>query len=620
MDTYRSLLSLFLVLLALCGVPMDAEALPDQQPLMVTPGESQFKVGRSLSFLKDTGGDLDVAQVLAGNHGLEWQDSNKTVPNHGIVDDVYWYSLTIENPGQSPLSRYLEIGYPLLGYVDIYVMRDGEVAKRIHSGAYRPFDRREIVHRNFLVDLTLPPGTPTRVLMRVTSDGPLQVPLNLREPSEFIANDQNALVGEAVFAGLMMAMALYNLLIFFTVRDPSYFWYVFHVLGMTTIMLLLDGLAFQYLWPTHPVINNYAMVVGIGLAIMSASLFAYLFLNVHRHANWIRALVLGFAAAGGSLIVLSLLAPYATALKVAILVAIAAMPTMIFTGIYLWYRGEILARFYTVAWILLLSGNALLAIEKFGAIPYVPGVRHVPQIGAATEVMLLSFALAYRIRLERRQRFEAQTRQLAAERAARTTEENAKKELESRVQDRTRELEMANRKLREISAIDGLTQVRNRQTFDQLLVSEWNRAARHGTSISLLMLDMDNFKHINDTHGHPCGDAALKCLARICEEVVERSGDRVARYGGEEFAIVLPGTDTEGAHCVAEKIRHRLAETPQHWEGQHFTLTVSVGVATREPMPQTRPDELLRAADQALYAAKHQGRNRVVCEGLDSSA
>lgn len=620
METRLNLLTLVWLLIGLCAMPVNAAALPDQEPLVVTPGESQFKVGTSLNFLKDSEGALDLEQVLTGNHRLEWRRSQKAVPNHGLIDDVYWYSLIIKNPARTPLSRYLEIGYPLLGYVDIYVLRDGEIEKRINSGAYRPFNTREIVHRNLLVDLDLPPNEPVRVLMRITTDGPFQVPLNLREPSEFIANDQYALTIEAVFAGLMIAMALYNLLIFFTVRDPSYFWYVFHVLAMTTIVLLLDGLAFQHLWPGLPGLNEYAMAVAIGLAIMSASLFAYLFLNVHRHAIWIRTLLLGVAAVGGSVILLSLLLPYAIAIRIAMLVAVVAMPTMIFAGIYLWYRGEILARFYTMAWVLLLSGNALLAIEKFGVIPYIPGMSHVPQFGAATEVMLLSFALAYRIRLERRQRFEAQTRQLEAERAARATEENAKKELESRVQDRTRELEMANRKLQEISAIDGLTQVRNRQTFDQLLVSEWNRAARHGTTISLLMLDMDNFKHVNDTHGHPCGDAALKCLARICEEVVERAGDRVARYGGEEFAIVLPGTDTEGARCVAEKIRERLANTPQQWEGQRFTLTVSIGVATREPLPQTRPDDLLRGADQALYKAKHQGRNRVICETGDETA
>jgi diguanylate cyclase (GGDEF)-like protein len=186
-------------------------------------------------------------------------------------------------------------------------------------------------------------------------------------------------------------------------------------------------------------------------------------------------------------------------------------------------------------------------------------------------------------------------------------------ELEALVAVRTGQLETANRELERLAGIDGLTGVANRRIFDNRLKEEWTRAARLGTPLSLLMLDIDFFKAFNDLHGHLGGDECLRAVARAISAQALRPGDLVARYGGEEFAVILPGVLSEGAVAVAEKMRAAVSSLEIHDPGSAVAghVTISAGVASCTPRRDGTPTELIAAADAALYDAKHAGRNRV---------
>ena len=172
----------------------------------------------------------------------------------------------------------------------------------------------------------------------------------------------------------------------------------------------------------------------------------------------------------------------------------------------------------------------------------------------------------------------------------------------------------AQAELERLATRDGLTSVANRRCFDQTLNIEWRRATRESRTLSLLMIDVDYFKYYNDTYGHQGGDECLRRVAAAMSGVVMRSSDAVARYGGEEFVILLPATDPEGACLVAERIRaaveklampHAKSEVADH-------VTVSIGVASIIVTTEGLPTQLIGFADEALYRAKHEGRNRVV--------
>ncbi|MCE3264862.1 MAG: diguanylate cyclase response regulator [Pseudoduganella sp.] len=175
-------------------------------------------------------------------------------------------------------------------------------------------------------------------------------------------------------------------------------------------------------------------------------------------------------------------------------------------------------------------------------------------------------------------------------------------------------LAAANVELQKLAALDALTGIANRRRFDENLVLEWQRGQREKTPLSLLMVDVDFFKHYNDQYGHPAGDLALKKVAAVLTENLKRPADLVARYGGEEFAIILPETDGAGAMAVARAcLRH--VEQLQIENAQavpYGVLTVSIGVHTMVPGKQASWHELLDAADRALYSAKANGRNGVV--------
>lgn len=176
-----------------------------------------------------------------------------------------------------------------------------------------------------------------------------------------------------------------------------------------------------------------------------------------------------------------------------------------------------------------------------------------------------------------------------------------------------RRLAAANLELQKLSSLDGLTGVPNRRRFDELLRQEWHRGMRHCSSLSLIMLDIDYFKKFNDTYGHQRGDECLKMVASSLDQAISRETDLVARYGGEEFAVILPETGMKGAEAVAENMRSCVEELAITHEASeiHKYVTISLGVASTVPEREFNIENLIFAADKALYKAKEEGRNRV---------
>jgi diguanylate cyclase (GGDEF)-like protein len=175
------------------------------------------------------------------------------------------------------------------------------------------------------------------------------------------------------------------------------------------------------------------------------------------------------------------------------------------------------------------------------------------------------------------------------------------------------ELQQANQSLKLLANVDSLTKLSNRRDFDRYIEQEWERMQRIRAPLSLIMCDVDFFKHYNDKYLHPNGDKCLIKVAMAMRNTVRRGGDLVARYGGEEFAVILPNTDALGAVSVAEKIRSAVKDLQITHEASAISpyVTVSVGVSTIIPTHESEFQTLIDTADKALYQAKSQGRDRV---------
>jgi len=198
-------------------------------------------------------------------------------------------------------------------------------------------------------------------------------------------------------------------------------------------------------------------------------------------------------------------------------------------------------------------------------------------------------------------------------------QEKTQQELEIQVDERTfelqvtlRELEEKNRELEQLNTEDALTGAKNRRFFDKKLVMELRRSRREQTPLSIIMLDIDRFKAINDTYGHPTGDQVIKAVASIIKNRLKRPLDEVVRYGGEEFVVLLPNTENKGAYDIAEQIRQTIAQSGVVVDGTDIKFTISAGVYTDVANDINNPEIFTECADKALYYAKQHGRNQVI--------
>jgi diguanylate cyclase (GGDEF)-like protein len=252
---------------------------------------------------------------------------------------------------------------------------------------------------------------------------------------------------------------------------------------------------------------------------------------------------------------------------------------------------------------------------------------------AVTVLAALARTLVLHTRVARRT--EELERELALRRQVEAELQGVRDELERRVRERTQALEArnaeltqlrlaletANQRLKRLVAIDALTGVANRRHFDRALDRELRRVRRENLPLSLIFLDLDGFKRFNDTYGHARGDEVLREVAHTLDETFRRGGDLVARYGGEEFAVVLPGLDGRRAELYAERLRRRIWRLGIPYEASSVAdrVTISGGVSTVPAGAVASPDELLHAADKALYRAKCQGRNRIASGPLSAA-
>lgn len=578
----------------------------------------KYDLNDHVEYIIDSVGASEAKSILTER---EWLKHNKDTLAFGYSSDTYWFRFQVSNNSNNHASHLLEISYPVLDDIQIFVYDSHiNLIEQFHLGDKMPFEQRIIKHRNFIVPITIPANENQTWLVRVQTSSAMQVPMAIWDEREFFIQDQTRIIGMGLYYGIMLIMILYNFLVFFSVKENSYLFYVFYVASMAGFLASLQGLNFQYIWPMATRWNDSSIIILLSGVVIFGSLFTRSFLALHkghRQLYHLFGLVILLAIV---IITFVNLVPYYILIKTLILLACLGIFIITYSGILRWREGFRAARFFTISWSFMLLGGVILALNKFNIIPRNNFTENAVQFGSAIEVILLSFALADRLNQEKRERYEAQILALNHEREARKAQhrtleiqQKANETLEEKVRERTSELEQANKKLAELSTTDALTGVRNRRYFDQALEAEFNRAFRSGHSLSVLMLDIDFFKKVNDDYGHQAGDEALRSVSHVLQELVRRPTDIVARYGGEEFAIILPNTETEGAYAVAEKIREFVSKVQLKAADSVFSVTLSIGIMSNSISHENSGAEhWLKEADDALYCAKEQGRNRVV--------
>ena len=574
------------------------------EPVNLVDGTEVYPLGLHLSYFEDRDGRHTLEDVRSGDSCHTFVDSDAAVPNFSFTNSPYWFQLDVTNQSSTVQNWLLESQYPLLDHINVYLVYPDDRVVTYRGGDKLPFEKRAIKHRNMMFKVPLAVGESVRIYIKVRTESSMQLPLVLRSPDSLLSQDHEEQYILGIYYGILLAMLLYNLLIFASIRDITYLYYVGYLITWTLFQMSISGLSFEYLWPDNPAWGNKATPFFLACANLGGILFARSLLQTKVNLPKFDRLLKYVAAFCVVVALLALFASYTIAIKLGTVTSLIAAVLVVSTGTWSLKIGLRQARYFLLAWSALLLGIVLYAFKTLGFIPSTIITEYCLQIGATFEVILLSFALAHRMRLlkednERIQREATET-------------------LERRVLERTLELDEAltglsdaNNKLLELNHVDGLTGISNRGYFNEQFEVEWKRAARIRSPLGLLMLDIDHFKHFNDTYGHLGGDACLKMVANQIQAAVRRPADKCYRYGGEEFVVLLPHTDLAGSLFIAERICKAIADMEFVFEGKRIPVTISIGVCAVIPSMDVQPNTLINSADQALYRAKHEGRNRV---------
>lgn len=632
------------LLILLCLISTFARS---EQALMVSDQTDRINLLPYLEYLPDSAHTLSFEEIRQTADSA-WRQAprDRENLNFGYTDDVYWFRFQLQNTTNNNQETKIEVGYTVLDHVDVYIEHSQQETVLLELGDKRPFHDRPVDHRNFIIPLTLTADAAATIYLRVQSTSSMQVPIFLWRNESLLHNTQSEMLGLGIYFGTMGVMVLYNLFVFFSVRESNYLYYVLYVASISLFFSSLSGISFQYLWPNNTWWNDQSIVFFLSCVVLFAALFTIRFLRIEEtfprihHLGTLVVVVSAIITAG------TLLFDYRTMIAVVIAWAVIGITLAIGVGMYRWVSGDSSAKYYCISWFTFLIGGVVLALNKFDVIPRNFLTENATQFGSGMEVILLSFALADRLNIEKRRRFEAQLHALENERVARLAqaealqqEKNARKAqeqalrhereareaqaaaltvqrqatetLEHKVRERTHELEIANQRLEELTYTDGLTGIRNRRYLNRALEREFSRARREKVPVAALLIDIDHFKQFNDTHGHLVGDDCLREVAQTIGQCALRDNDVVARYGGEEFCVLLPNTDQTGALQVAEQVCEAIRAIEFDVAGQQVMVTASIGVSACIPERHHDVDKFITAADNALYKSKANGRNQV---------
>lgn len=539
-------------------------------------------------YLADPSGTLTLADVQHADADFRHRQNLSFGYTHGPV----WLRLKLRSHAAHARTWRVELDYPSLDEVRLYdVGADG--IRESRAGDTVPYSQRSVGNRTPVFDIPLQPGEQRTLYLRIASAGSMTLSGSLMSLSDFEQHSQRGYLVHAIYCGLLIALGLYNLLLFLALRERPFLNYVLFMGAFALGVLSLNGLGAQYLWPQATPWSNRMLPVSLTLTALFAAIFARSFLDTRQWLpRWDRVLVmLCFATALA--VLATLLLPVQRALQTMSLTGLSVTLMLLLTSfVCVGYRVPG-ARLFALAWMMLLAGAVLLALRNFAIIPSNFLTLYSMQIGSSLEMILLSFALAARFNELKRQREAAL--------------QNNERVLEQRVAERTQALEEANQRLSEQAMRDPLTGLANRTALQQHLTQALSRNQRRQELLAVMLIDLDGFKPINDQYGHGLGDRVLAEVAQRLN-LFKRESDLAARLGGDEFVMAC-----ENVHCaeavqqLAERLLDRLNQ-PLTLEGHTVHVAASIGIALSRDEDDTTT--LIRRADAAMYQAKAAGRNR----------
>lgn len=512
----------------------------------------------------------DVPLTLFQAHSLfnrgEYKQINLSDLTFGIGARPTWLHLVLRNPSSDGLARRLTVGKTWIDKLDVYHLDDNSQVTEWKTGDTFPHAAGVVSGVGYTFDIMLSLGR-NDLFIRAETDDPMVLPIDLMTREQAIASDTWMNITYGVLYGLLLALIAYNIMFYVGFKRPRYLYYSIYVTSFIITNIAYTGQGFVWLWPEYPEFQRYIILVMMVIYSCCGLLFAAKFLNLKDTMPRAYLFVQAYTSLGlGGMAVCLFVGSQLAAAWWAFIVLTAMAVIMVGLGVLNVRQLE--GRYFLVAASISMFGILLTALSVWSIIPFSELTYHSAEIGIVIEAVLLAFVLGKKVRSK----------------------------------------EKALLKAMYYAANDPLTGLYNRRSFIETAGSLWSIALRNKRPLSLVMIDIDLFKHINDRFGHGVGDQVLVKVSKLLLDTV-RDGDVLARWGGEEIILLLPETACDKAVFIAERLRSLIESSPILVNGEKISMTASFGVV--EQNEHTHLEKLIEDADKLLYAAKQAGRNRV---------
>lgn len=392
--------TLLLILFILSGSLSKAET-------RLTDINALYKITQDAEYLFDASGLWTFEDAKKQS---QWQPINKARINFSFIDEPVWLRFAMKSDIDA--TWIMHIGYPLLDYLDVYILNDDQILNEYHTGDLRSFSTRPVNHPNFVFPILMDSETPLTVYLRVDTRGAAEVPIWFEEESKFDSDNQTREFIRGWVNGILAIMLFYNLFIFLFIKERVYIFYVLNVAVYLVQLSIYDGSGFQYFWGDTPEANKYAFPFFNGLMQLTQFLFLVTFLDVLSRNQWYVKPVKVVLAILTTLPILGLILDYRVIVPVQVLFALIVNGFGLIFGLYFSWKGETSAKYFTVAWSVFLIGLFITNLKSLGIIPNNAFVQYSYQIGAFIEMAILSLALAQRIEHAQKSLINLQTQHI----------------------------------------------------------------------------------------------------------------------------------------------------------------------------------------------------------------
>lgn len=519
----------------------------------------------------------------------EWVSFDGEI-NFGYTEEVHWFKFNLMNTSRSPLPRILEVSYPLLDHISVYLFSANQLTHSFSSGDALPFDHRPIDHRYFLFPLEFASEQEHVLYLRVQTSGALQVPLALWDERSFYVKDAKVNAVNFLYLGILLIMAAFNLMLFFLIRDSSFISYVFFVSCIAVLMASLFGYTYQYVLAEYPRFHEMLILLIVPLSQVSICVFTIRFLKLSLHSKFWCRLLMALIVIGMLSMIGALVLPYNLSTQISVVLMLPIAIAAMLAGVASWHTGSHSARLYTVAWVAILIGAACSVLNRLGLISSSFFVEYGIQLSTAAQTLLFSLALAARFNSERDARMKVQQEYVE--------EIHKRRNIETQ--------------LVYAASHHEITGMPNRLLFEKSIREHFDNNVKQGKYLLVVLLHVRRFDDVNKTLGHRNADVLLRRIGERINKVVSASTDclalevkngdesLVAHIEGVSFCFCLVDTDKNDMLGEVEGMLRKMAE-PVEFMGLALELNFLVGCSFDDD--DVDPQTLLRQAFVAFDKA-----------------